>query len=229
MTTTPLTTEPTRRCPQSAGTKTPSTHFAFAIVSTVLFWPVGAFAIVASRATTKAIAAGAAAAAVAASARAKLLAVIASAVGALVWVLAAVGLAITLTGTAGIAEGPYKGPGVATYDLVAGTCFTAPTASMTPAVTPIDCAQPHTAEIYNTIELPAGAYPGKAKIVEAAAEACLGTALSDYVGDEKQAAAYSEHYLAPSEEFWSAGKRSLVCFLSPIDEGGELTGSVAAK
>ncbi|WP_025158020.1 CD225/dispanin family protein [Leifsonia aquatica] len=226
-----MTTEPTapqtRRSAEAAPARTPSTHLVFAIVSTVLFWPVGLFAILKSVATRKAIEAHDLPAAAAASRTAKTLSIVATCVGVAGWALSVLLVVLTL-GLAGstVAEDPYKGPGVATYDLQAGDCFTAPTSSMTPGVPPIDCAQPHTGEVYNTAELKGRDYPGKSAIVEAAVENCVGAPLTDYVGAEA-AGTYTEHYLAPSEEFWSAGKRTLVCFLTPGDDS-ELTGSVRA-
>jgi hypothetical protein len=200
----------------------PKTHLVFAIISTVLFWPVGLFAIITSVATRKAVAANDLPAAAAASTTTRTLSIVATCIGVAAWVLSVLLIVLTL-GLAGgaSAAGPYKGPGVASYDLQAGDCFTAPTSSMTPGVPPIDCTQPHTGEVYNTAELKGGAYPDTAAMVEAAVENCMGSALTDYVGAD------AEHYLAPSEEFWSAGKHTLVCFLTPADDA-EMTSSVRA-
>ena len=226
MTTEP-TTQPDLRASDTGATSTPKTHLVFAIISTVLFWPVGLFAIIKSVATRRAVAANDLTAAATASRTTKTLSIVAACIGVAAWVLSVLLIVLTL-GLAGAAsaDGPYKGPGVATYDLQVGDCFTAPTSSMTPGVPPIDCTEPHTGEVYNTAELKGGSYPDKAAMVEAAVENCMGSALTDYVGDDA-ADAYSEHYLAPSEEFWSAGKHTLVCFLTPADDA-ELTSSVRA-
>lgn len=216
-----MTTEPTTT------PTTSKTHLVFAIISTVLFWPIGVVAIIKSVATRKAIAANDLPAAASASTTTKTLSIAATCIGVAAWALSVVLIVLTLGGAVGAsADGPYRGPGVASYDLQAGDCFTAPTSSMTPGVPLIDCTQPHTGEVYNTAELKGGAYPSKAAIVEAAVENCVGPALTDYVGDDA-ADAYTEHYLAPSEEFWSAGKHTLVCFLTPADDA-EMTSSVRA-
>jgi hypothetical protein len=229
MTTEP-TTQPDVRATDTGATTAPKTHLVFAVVSTVLFWPVGLFAIIKSVATRRAVAANDLPAAAAASKTTKTLSIVATCIGVAVWVLSVLLIVLTLglAGGSASADGPYKGPGVATYDLQAGDCFTAPTSSMTPGVPPIDCAQPHTGEVYNTAELKGSAYPGKAAIVEAAVENCMGSALADYVGADA-ADAYTEHYLAPSEEFWSAGKHTLVCFLTLADDAEMTSSAQAAK
>lgn len=228
----PTAREPERVAAETAATapKAPSTHLVFAIISTVLFWPVGLFAILKSVAARKALAANDLPTAAAAGRSAKRLSLVATCIGAAAWV-ASVLVIVATVGLAGSGiangSGPYDGPGVATYDLTEGACFTAPTNSMSPAVPAVDCTQPHTGEVYNTVEITGDSYPGKPAIVEAAVEACTGSALTSYVGSGDAESRYTAHYLAPSEDFWNAGKRSLVCFLSSADEN-ELTGSVRA-
>jgi hypothetical protein len=81
----------------------------------------------------------------------------------------------------------------------------------------VDCAEPHTAEVYHAERLPDGDYPGIEPVKEAAVEACLDSferfAGIDY--DDSQHLDFAWYY--PTEGSWSTGDREVLCLLMRID------------
>lgn len=115
---------------------------------------------------------------------------------------------------------------VGVLDLEAGQCFDGLTEGRSAAVTEADCESAHQGEVYATVALDDGPFPGRSALIEAGQAACEAE-YAAYTGEPLEittAAAFSE--LLPTRETWAEGDRLVVCVaLGP--EGGTLTGSIA--
>ncbi len=87
----------------------------------------------------------------------------------------------------------------------------------------VPCDEPHDAEAFHRILLPAGPFPGDAALADDADAACL-ERFPDYVGAEYAVSEYWLDSLVPTEAGWSAGDREIVCLLVSGD-GSPLVGS----
>lgn len=87
-----------------------------------------------------------------------------------------------------------------------------------------DCAKPHQAEIFYTVELSAKQRIPEEDLSDYARDTCI-DAFEGYVGRSYEESELDTTELYPSEESWAAGERRIVCFvISPDDE--PLVGSV---
>lgn len=87
-----------------------------------------------------------------------------------------------------------------------------------------DCAKPHQAEIFYTVELSAKQRIPEEDLSDYARDTCI-DAFEGYVGRSYEESELDTTELYPSEESWAAGERTIVCFvISPDDE--PLVGSV---
>ena len=86
-----------------------------------------------------------------------------------------------------------------------------------------DCAEPHTAELYATWNLPDGPFPGYNEVDEAVITGCE-ERFADYVGAPSADTDLDFYYFAPIEEFWSTD-REAICFAIDFDQE-PLTGTV---
>ncbi|MDQ1123799.1 DUF4190 domain-containing protein [Microbacterium trichothecenolyticum] len=87
----------------------------------------------------------------------------------------------------------------------------------------VDCAVPHTYEVFSSFLLPDGAFPGDTAVDDAAIDGC-GAAFAEYIGIDYEASRLTSTYLAPLEETWAAGDRAVSCLV--FDPDGEITGSL---
>jgi hypothetical protein len=112
--------------------------------------------------------------------------------------------------------------------LPVGTCLEVPSRPTDVAsVTPVDCAQPHTGEVFLSTVLPQGAdapYPGRDALEAQALSTCQGQAFTDYVGVPYTDSVFFAFVLVPTDGSWAAGDRDVSCFLSDIT-AGPVTGS----
>ena len=87
-----------------------------------------------------------------------------------------------------------------------------------------DCAKPHQAEIFYTVELSAKQRIPEEDLSDYARDTCI-DAFEGYVGRSYEESELDTTELYPSEESWATGERTIVCFaISPDDE--PLVGSV---
>ncbi|AGW42374.1 hypothetical protein O159_24270 [Leifsonia xyli subsp. cynodontis DSM 46306] len=206
----------------------PATHLASSIVSTALFWPVGIAAILKSVAARRALAAQDLPAATAAGKSARTLAIVGTCIGS-VLLLVSVVMTIAVT-TASLhaaeSEDAVSDASIDVEDLDVGDCLALPASGIASTVELLDCAGPHTAEVFHTFEMAgAAAFPGAEAVKQAASEACTGEAFAQYIGAETDASGYSINYFGPTSASWSMQNRGITCFLVSAEEGGELTGS----
>ncbi|MFE4670106.1 DUF4190 domain-containing protein [Streptomyces sp. NPDC056716] len=112
-----------------------------------------------------------------------------------------------------------------------GTCFNTPNGTSEGVmydVEEVPCAAEHEAEVFATVTLPDGAFPGDTRIAELADERCYALE-GDYAMDTW---ALPEHvdlyYLVPISSSWALGDREITCFFGHVETGGTLTGSLRA-
>ena len=92
----------------------------------------------------------------------------------------------------------------------------------------VDCAEPHTAEVFATFTL-AGAWdatPSSDELLRRADEICQGDVFEEYVGVDAAASGYEPRPLYPTEAGWAAEDPKVVCLLiSDIATIGAARGS----
>jgi len=89
---------------------------------------------------------------------------------------------------------------------------------------PIDCSQPHDAEVFYADSLPAGDYPDTDGWKANADQYCH-PAFQTYVGIDFNLSKLDSYYVFPPQDVWDAGNRILVCYA--VDPAGPRTTSVA--
>ena len=72
------------------------------------------------------------------------------------------------------------------------------------------CSEPHSEEIYATLTLPEGDFPGQDAIFEQAEELCI-TEFESFVGLPYEESALYIDIMTPSERTWSEGDRLVIC------------------
>lgn len=111
--------------------------------------------------------------------------------------------------------------------LPVGTCIVVPSRpTHVRSVSPIDCAEEHTGEVFVSVVLtqPADApYPGQDALEQDSRNLCQGQAFETYVGVAYGDSQLFAYVLAPTEESWATGDRDVSCFLSDIT--GPMVGS----
>ncbi len=107
--------------------------------------------------------------------------------------------------------------------LTPGECFTLPDdASELASVAVVDCAKPHSAEVFASFALAAGDFDADA-IAAVADEQCRAE-FEPYVGSPYSASDVYYRAFTPGEASWADGARTVVCFVVAHD--GTLSGSV---
>jgi hypothetical protein len=119
------------------------------------------------------------------------------------------------------------GASVEELQLTVGECVNEPSVAEEGeqeigALPVVDCAEPHHAEVFHTIELTDESYP--ADVLTQAEEACYG-AFEGYVGIAYEESAYYFTATYPTSQSWDAGDRQIACLLVG-ETGEELTGSL---
>ncbi|GIG53985.1 septum formation family protein [Demequina activiva] len=86
----------------------------------------------------------------------------------------------------------------------------------------VDCAEPHYAEVFHTVQLTDESFP--ADVVTQAEDACYG-AFESYVGIDYAESIYYFTATYPTQGSWDNGDRQIACLLVG-EVGEELTGSL---
>ena len=114
---------------------------------------------------------------------------------------------------------------VAFDDVRQGDCTAEIPEGVTLTVRVLPCSEPHEGEVYATFELSGDDYPGQREVERFALGGCQREAIAALPPDDETL--YDLVYLAPSEQTWERGDRTVSCVLS--DPTGEpLVGSVVA-
>ncbi|MGW4600533.1 DUF4190 domain-containing protein [Streptomyces sp. NPDC004457] len=110
-----------------------------------------------------------------------------------------------------------------------GECFDAPGGTLsgdTYDVDKVPCAGAHDGEVFATVTLPGGPYPGDDAVADTADERCRG--LEDGYAMDGWAVPrdVDVYYLTPTGDGWAAGDREVTCVFGNTAEGEDLTGSL---
>ncbi|MFE9609079.1 DUF4190 domain-containing protein [Streptomyces sp. NPDC006012] len=148
-------------------------------------------------------------------------------------VLSVIGLVLwaLLLGTGGAGEfwqGVKDGArDSAVFSLSKGECFNAPGGALqgeTYDLTKVACAEAHDAEVFASLHLPNGPYPGQDSLDETAGSRCYG--LQDSYAMDAWAVPddVDVYYLVPTRQSWAADDRLVTCLFGNTTEGEKLTG-----
>jgi hypothetical protein len=118
---------------------------------------------------------------------------------------------------------------VSAFDLEVGDCFDTPDPTLVEEVERIDCASPHTYEIYAAVLHPGGnndPYPGDEALATFAEDECI-AAFEPFVGLDYDSSELFIFYLQPTDETWRVGDREVLCSVYLEDEPlvGSMEGS----
>lgn len=147
-----------------------------------------------------------------------------SCVGVMLWA------AVLSSGAASKAWEGFKdgAQGNESLSLGKGDCFDAPGGleGDTYDVDPVSCTGGHDGEVFGTVTLPGGSFPGDAHLTDLADERCYG--LQDQYAMDSWAmpADVDVYYLLPSRESWRYGDRAITCIFGHTEAGTQLTGSL---
>lgn len=86
----------------------------------------------------------------------------------------------------------------------------------------VDCKKPHDSEIYASVILDDGDYPGDEAIGTTADDECYGE-FADFVGVSFDESKYTYATIFPTEDSWGAGDREVLCRIVLADENGAIT------
>ena len=130
------------------------------------------------------------------------------------------------TGPQGSEETP-DGEGGETADvftLRVGECLDDVATGLVSDVNVIDCASPHTYEVYTDFSASGDTFPGTDELDITADEGCY-AAFSTFVGLTYEESALDYVYLTPTEESWGAGDRLVSCLVA--DPAGPTIGTLS--
>lgn len=89
----------------------------------------------------------------------------------------------------------------------------------------IGCEEPHDSEVYASIMMNDGEYPGEDGVFAEADAGCL-SAFDSFVGIAYAESAYDFSYYYPTAESWATGDREIICLI--FDPAGKIpTGSLS--
>ena len=78
-----------------------------------------------------------------------------------------------------------------------------------------DCSSRHDAEVYFSDDVAGSGYPGTTALYDEASDLCY-TAFEDYTGESYDDSDYDYEFFQPDEAEWLAGRRTVVCVLTPF-------------
>ena len=104
------------------------------------------------------------------------------------------------------AEYSYTHAAIFGLGLRPGDCISASGGS---PVTVVPCASPHDGEVFATLTLPAGPWPGPDAVRQAANDGCAAR-LHGYLNPQL-AVSLSQDYVYPDQVAWSGGTRTVIC------------------
>ena len=128
-------------------------------------------------------------------------------------------------------EGVVEGDGESTdvFSLAVGDCLNDLDASgEVSAVPKVDCSEPHDSEIYKSVIMSDGDFPGEEAISAASEEGCLAE-FETFVGAPYETSLVDFNYYQPTESTWASGDREILCIAMEYDTEGnpvKTTGSL---
>jgi len=106
-------------------------------------------------------------------------------------------------------------------DFEAGECTNDSLTGSISEIDTVDCDDEHTAEAFAQFDLEGGDddFPGAQEASTQGDERCQGELFEDYVGIEYAASKYIASNIAPSEDSWSNGDRTVICLIVGATDG----------
>ncbi|HET6752923.1 MAG TPA: septum formation family protein [Jiangellaceae bacterium] len=120
---------------------------------------------------------------------------------------------------------PTGAEDIYTTDLEVGDCLGESTVEETFSVETVPCSEPHSHEVFASVNLPDGDedFPGYQVIDEQAEEMCIAE-FEGFVGFPYDQSTLEIRFMTPSEESWLAGDRLVHCAV--YDPAGDVGGSL---
>ncbi|MGC0368776.1 septum formation family protein [Microbacterium sp. SLBN-111] len=149
-------------------------------------------------------------------------------------VFAALGAA--RSSSAGGSSDPFDGPGEAAsaapsdpgadefLPLPVGSCLDDVPSGFITDKNLLDCASPHTYEVFGSFDVADGDYPGEAAFESQAFDTCKGK-FTDFVGIAYDDSVLNYSYIYPTEPMWAQGDREIICLI--FDPAGEVSGTLS--
>ena len=111
-------------------------------------------------------------------------------------------------------------------DLTVGDClrFSGAVGEGILGLPTVPCTEPHSEEVFATVTLPEGDFPGMPAIIAQAEDSCF-TEFERFVGLSHEESVLELGLYPPEEESWLDGDRLVVCVVS--DPAGDTTGTLA--
>ncbi|MER7103848.1 DUF4190 domain-containing protein [Streptomyces humidus] len=150
-----------------------------------------------------------------------------SSAGLALWVLA-----LATGGASDFWQGFKEGAGARSgFSLAKGDCFDMPGGTFDEDVYDVDevpCSGEHDAEVFATVPLSGGSFPGDDRVTQVADDKCY--RLRDAYAMDPWALTdeVDVYYLTPTSGSWDLGDREITCVFGPVDDKGTLTGSLRA-
>ena len=116
------------------------------------------------------------------------------------------------------------GDNTSAFDVEVGQCVQNAESEEISDLQVTDCAKPHQAEIFYTVELSAKQRIPEEDLSDYARDTCI-DAFEGYVGRSYEESELDTTELYPSEESWATGERTIACFAISAD-GEPLVGSI---
>lgn len=114
-----------------------------------------------------------------------------------------------------------------TFALPVGSCLDDVAGGFITGDNVLDCAEPHTYEVFSSFLLDDGVFPGDEALQTEALDRC-GAVFGDFVGIPYADSALDYSYVSPTEDTWAQGDREILCLIfDPV--AGQTTGSLAAS
>ncbi|MGV9938162.1 DUF4190 domain-containing protein [Streptomyces sp. NPDC003401] len=148
-----------------------------------------------------------------------------SSLGLALWVLA-----LATGGASSFWEGFKEGArGDSSLSLVKGDCFDVPGDSIGEDVydvDTVDCAGEHEGEVFGTVPLDGGSYPGDDFVAAEAEDGCHPLEAEYAMDTWTLTEEIDVYHLTPTRESWKWGDRQIVCVFAHTDGRSALTGSL---
>ena len=113
--------------------------------------------------------------------------------------------------------------GTSVTEIEVGDCFDDPEGELISNLELLECSDPHDNEVFAEVFIDGVAFPGNDALIEFGFDSCL-SEFEAYVGESYAESPLDYSFLYPSEESWSEGDRSFLCYLYSADLS-KLTGS----
>lgn len=125
-----------------------------------------------------------------------------------------------------------EGEQTGVFSIVVGDCLNGTGEDGNVSSVPtIDCAEPHDSEVFASVTLDDGDYPGEDAIFTAAGEGCVAE-FADFIGLSYEESIADMQYYFPTELTWATGDREVLCLVyetngdgEPIQTAGSLQGA----